>query len=141
MTSSWRHGNAARDLRQVLGEGGSQDQLLDLAEPRLALEARRPDVHLAEALDRGREPGEAVGRVLGVVDAARFLDLSADAGIGGGEHAFGDGHSGSALLEEAIRVRGRNTALGLHLSNRHSPILSSFQQPACARRSCILRAN
>ena len=64
------HRNAAGDLGAVFGERGDEEQLLELAEAAFARHAARPAVHLAQALDGGREPGEAVRRVLGVVDAA-----------------------------------------------------------------------
>ena len=69
-------------LRQVLGESGREDQLLELAEAAFAVEARAPHVHLAQALDGGGEPGEAVRGMLGIVDAAGLGDLGAHPGLG-----------------------------------------------------------
>ncbi len=64
------HGNAAGDLREVFGEGGDENQLLELAEAAFAGKTRAPHMHLPQALDRGRQPGEAVRLMLRVVDAA-----------------------------------------------------------------------
>ena len=68
------HRNAAGDLSRVFGECRDQQQLLEFAEPALAVEAARPFVHLAQTLDGRREPGEPVGRMLSIVDTARFLN-------------------------------------------------------------------
>ena len=73
------HGDAAGDLRQVFAEGGGQQQPLHLAEALLGLEPRAPAEHLAQRLDVGREPGQAVRGGLRRVEAAgRRLVRTAD---------------------------------------------------------------
>ena len=98
------HGDAAGDLRQVFGEGGGEDQLLELAEPAFARKARAPHVHLAQALDGGGEPGKAVRLMLGVVDAARLGDLGAHAGLGGLQHLVGGSDGAFGALQQRFRA-------------------------------------
>ena len=98
------HGDAAGDLRQVFGEGGGEDQLLELAEAAFAGKPRAPHVHLAQALDGGGEPGEAVGLMLGVVDAARLGDLGADAGLRRLQNLVGRGDGAFGALQQRFRA-------------------------------------
>jgi hypothetical protein len=69
------HRDAAGDAGEVLGEAELEDQLLALGQPPRLPEPLGPGAGLAQGLDVGLEPGEAVGGVLlalqaGGVDAA-----------------------------------------------------------------------
>ena len=98
------HGDAAGDLRQVFGEGGGEDQLLELAEAAFAGKPRAPYVHLAQPLDRGGEPGEAVGDVLGVVDAAGLGDFGAHARLRRLQNLVGRGDGAFGALQQRFRT-------------------------------------
>ena len=66
-----RHRDAAGELRQIFAERDPQDQRFRLAEFAGLVEARRPSPDLAQRLDIGRHPGEAVYRGLLAVDQRR----------------------------------------------------------------------
>ncbi len=162
------HRNAARDLRAVLAEGREQDELFRLTEVAFLLEANGPQVHLAQRFDGGREPGEAVRRVLRFVDAADFLDPRADARLGeaqdaicgfdhlgrAGNNALGPSrqkvaHSTAAMdqsprmliswVRRARPIAGRH-AQGASISGCHVQISEPGRQDISCRRDRIARA-
>ena len=98
------HRDAAGDLRQVLGEGGGEDQLLELAESALGAEPSSPDVHLPQALDGGRQPREAVRLMLGIVDAPGCGDLGAYPGLGRLQDFVGGGDRALGTLQQRLRA-------------------------------------
>ena len=71
------HQDAAGHLRQELAGADADQQLLDLAEPALLAHALRVGGELADRLDIGREPGEAVGGALLALDRVR-IELAGD---------------------------------------------------------------
>ena len=75
-------------------------QLLELAEAAFAGKPRAPHVHLAQALDRGGEPGKAVRGVLGVVDAAGLGDFGAHARLGRLQNLVGRGDGAFGALQQ-----------------------------------------
>ena len=116
------HGNAAGDLREVFAEGGGEQQLLDLAEAAFAVEPRAPAQHLAQALDGGREPGEAVRRMLCVVDAAGRCHCRAHADLGRLQHFVGGGDRSLGTLQQCLRAGCKEILLGaLHRSRHRYP--------------------
>ena len=94
-------------------------KLLELAEPALAVQAARPFVHLAQALDGRREPREPVGRMLSIVDTARFLNLDADTGLRRLQHAIGGRNGLAATLDQFLRTGGKNVGSGLQRRDGH----------------------
>ncbi len=127
------HGHAARELGEIFGSADLREQALHLAEPALAIEARRIVGKLVQRFDIGGEPGEAVGRMLLAlerlgIDLAVRDDLRGDAldgaiaqrrgGLGGlgkegnklgpsprlpASHGFGDSHDPAPIVA-ALRV-------------------------------------
>ena len=59
-----RHGNAARDLRQIFSKGYVEKQAFDLAEAAFAVDAACPAQHLPQRFDGGGEPRQSVERML-----------------------------------------------------------------------------
>ncbi len=105
------HQDAAGHLRQELAGADAHQELLDIAEPALLAHPLRVSRELADRLDIGREPGEAVGGALLALDRVRielagnrdpFPDL-----VGGvGEQRIG---GAPGLLHQAQQIRS-----GLH---------------------------
>ena len=58
------HRDSADDACQIFGKGELEDEALGLAEGIGAVQALAPALHLAQALDIGGEPGEAMNRTL-----------------------------------------------------------------------------
>jgi len=83
------HRDATADLRQILAERGAGEQPLHLAEPTIGLQPLRPAKHLPQCLDVGREPGEAVQRVLRRIAPTRSRGLGADRCLGELQHPLG----------------------------------------------------
>ena len=89
-------------------------------------------MHLAKTLDGRCEPREAVRRVLGIVDAARFLDLDADARLRRLQHLVGGSDSLLAPFDQTGGSRCQNAGPGLEARNGHSRLpLSEAVSPVC----------
>ncbi len=58
------HRDATPDALEILAEREAEQHALELAERPGLIEAERPAAHLAQRLDVGREPGEAMDRML-----------------------------------------------------------------------------
>ena len=89
------HRDAAGDAGEILAEADLEQPALELAEPARPVEPLRPALQLAQRLDVGREPGEAVDRVLlalqeRAVDRAVARHQSADR-VGGARQQLGRG--------------------------------------------------
>ena len=107
-------GDAALDLGQVFAERGLDHQLFHLAEGPGALQAFGPAEHLAQALDIGRQPGQAMGRhLVGVDQGAGHLAVFAahvgDLAAGGGEHVVG---RALGLAAKGQKIGQQNAAAG-----------------------------
>ncbi len=98
------HRDSAFDPRQVLADPDLEQELLERAEPAGLLQAQRPVLHLAQRLDIGREPGQAVGGLLVALEALR-VELAAR----GHQIAHGIGRAGEQ------RRRGVDRRPGLAL--------------------------
>ncbi len=115
------HRNAAGDLGAILGKRHRQDAADRISvNCAVAVQPLGPELHLPQAFDRRGEPGEAVCGVLGVVHAARFLDLEAHAGLGAGQNLVGRGHGFLAALDQAARSGGQKIVLVLQLGDGHA---------------------
>ena len=64
------HGNAARDLREIFAEPDLDEEFLDLAERAGVMQPLGIGRELADRLDIGREPGEAMGGALLAIEQA-----------------------------------------------------------------------
>ena len=96
---------AAGELAEIFAEGRAQHQPLELTEIAARLQSLRPAEHLAQALDIGRGPGQAVGGVLFRLerlcgDPAIRRDLGRDALPGRGEQRVGGGQRRAAGRQE-----------------------------------------
>jgi hypothetical protein len=118
------HRNAADDLGAVFAEQDLGEQGLDLAELTFGFEAGGPFGHLAQRLDIGDQPGQAVGEVLVAferlaVRAAVFADkLAACAGSSSRgicvERAKGVAHRGRQAVHDR-RLLFLNHFAGAHI--------------------------
>ena len=73
---TWLMGMPPAICARYSAKPAARMQRFDLAEPAFVLQAARPDVHLAQAFDGRREPGEAMRRVLRLIDAAASATLA-----------------------------------------------------------------
>ena len=102
------HGNAAGDLRRYSRRRRSAGAARIRRTGRRRRGGSPSRASGASASTVGREPGEPVGRVLSIVDAARFLDLDPDTGLGGLQHAIGRGYGLAAALDQRLRPCRKN---------------------------------
>ncbi len=98
------HRDATVKLPQVFAKGDLQDQLFHFAEFVFGGKRERPTVHLAQGLDIGGDPAEAVGselfglkRLAG--NAAVNLDLCAQGFAGGDQQIVDRGHGGGGQFQ------------------------------------------
>jgi hypothetical protein len=103
--------DAAGELRQVLGETQAQDGRLDIGEVAGGVQRVCPAQALAQGLDIGCLPGEAVGGELVCVDqgCVRLAvpgDQLRDGVTGGFQQLFGERHGGAAKVQQRSRVLG-----------------------------------
>ena len=66
-----------------------------------------------------REPGKPVGRVLSIVDTARFLNLDPNTGLRRLQHAIGRDNGIAAALDQCLRTGGKNVGTDLQRRDGH----------------------
>ena len=96
-----------------------EQKLLELTKAALRAHALRPVVHLAQALHARRQPCKTMGAMLRLIDAARFLDLDAHAGLGCEQDLVSARNRLAAPFDKARRPRRKDRRTCFELCDGH----------------------